>query len=876
MNYSENNVSKTRKNLSSSSSKMKKKATSTTARIFFIGLISLMLMCFFLGIGAVKGIIDDAPDIQSVNIVPSGYATFIYDSNGNQLQKLTAPTSNRMSVSIDKIPMDLQHAVVAVEDERFYEHNGIDVQGIIRAFFVGVSNGFKFTEGASTITQQLLKNNVFTNWTQESTMIEKFERKFQEQYLAIQLENAIQDKQIILENYLNTINLGAGTYGVQAASQKYFNKNVQDLTLSECTVLAGITKNPSKYNPITHPERNAERREEVLKHMVEQNYITEEQKQECLRDDVYTRIAIAQAEKEEEENKVYSYFIDELTEQVVQDLQDKKGYTEAQAYQALYSGGLRIYTTQDMAIQQICDEEYNNPENFPSKIEYGIDWALSITKADGTTENHSKEMMAKYFRETEDETFDLLFASEEDAQNHIDAYKAHVLAEGDTIIAERCSFTPEPQSSISIIDQHTGYVKAIIGGRGEKTASLTLNRATNTTEQPGSTFKIVSTYAPALDLYNMTLGTVYVDEPYEYSNGRPVKNASDSYRGETTIRDAIAYSTNIVAVKCLTDITPAAGLEMLKKFGFTTLSDTNDNVQPLALGGIYNGVKNIELTAAYAAIANNGTYIKPIFYTQILDQDGNVILENTPQTTQVIKESTAFLLTNAMKDVVNHGTGTALRLNNMAVAGKTGTTSDYRDLWFAGFTPYYTCSIWVGYDNNEVLPNTDVYRTYHKTLWRKIMSRIHEELPYQDFETPDSIKRATICKGTGQLANMYCEDTITEYFAAETVPGSSCTTHIFVPTPTPTLTPTPTPTLTAAPTPPSTGGDTSTDGDTSTGGDTSTNNTPSPETPPPSVPTQAPSPPENNNNDDTNSEETATPQNEALMINIPPSTAENE
>lgn len=270
MNYSENNVSKTRKTLSSSSPKIKKKATSTTARIFFIGFISLFLMCFFIGIGAVKGIIDDAPDIENVNIVPSGYATFIYDADGNQLQKLTAPTSNRMSVSLDKIPEELQHAVVAVEDERFYEHNGIDIQGIIRAFFVGVSNGFKFTEGASTITQQLLKNNVFTNWTQESTLVEKFKRKFQEQYLAIQLEKEIQDKEVILENYLNTINLGAGTYGVQAASQKYFNKNVQELSLSECTVLAGITKNPSKYNPITHPEWNAKRREEVLKHMVEQ------------------------------------------------------------------------------------------------------------------------------------------------------------------------------------------------------------------------------------------------------------------------------------------------------------------------------------------------------------------------------------------------------------------------------------------------------------------------------------------------------------------------------------------------------------------------------------------------------------------------------
>lgn len=800
MNFGEQNVTKTRKEMASNSAKAGKKAVVTIARVFFISFITVSLVVFCLGLGMIKGIIDGAPDISEVNIVPSGYATFVYDSNGNQLQKLSAPNANRMSVSIDKIPEDLQHAVVAIEDERFYEHNGIDMRGIVRAFYVGITSGFKRTEGASTITQQLLKNNVFTNWTEESNILESLKRKFQEQYLALQLEKELQNKDIILENYLNTINLGAGCYGVQAAAQKYFRKDVHDLTLSECTVIAGITQNPSKYNPINHPDYNAERREKVLKHMVEQGYITEEERAEALADDVYSRIAAAQ-ELEKHENTVYSYFIDELTAQVVDDLVNKKGYTESQAYQLLYSGGLRIYTTQDPGIQKICDEEYKNPENFPEKVEYGLDWALSVTKPDGSTVNYSQEMLATYFRQNEDPYFDLLFSSEEDAQNHVDTYKAAVMEAGDTLLAERCNFIPEPQSSLTIIDQHTGYVKAIIGGRGEKTASLTLNRATDTYRQPGSTFKILSTYAPALDAKGMSLATVYTDEPTEYSNGRPVQNATANYyQGDMTIRSAITQSINTIAVQCITDITPQLGIEYLKKFGFTSISDENDCYQPLALGGIYNGVSNLELSAAYAAIANNGQYIKPIFYTKILDQNGEVILDNTPETTRVLKESTAYLLTSAMEDVVTKGTGQSTRLDNMVSAGKTGTTTSYRDVWFAGYTPYYTCVIWAGYDNQEVLPSEGIYHEYHKILWQKIMTRIHADLPRATFTAPSSVEKITVCSETGLLPNMLCPRSF-EYFAVDTAPTEKCMVHKLVVTPTPTPTETPTATPETTPTP---------------------------------------------------------------------------
>lgn len=614
MNYGKKSVSKKRNSLISRTAMMGKRAHVSLIRVLFVALITICVVIGCTGIGAFRGIIDNAPDANDIDISPLGYATFLYDGDGNQLRKLTAPSSNRLPVSIDQIPLDLQHAVVAIEDERFYEHNGIDVRGILRAFVKNITSG-DLSEGASTITQQLLKNNVFTNWTQESTWLERFTRKIQEQYLAVEVEKNINNKNVILENYLNTINLGAGTYGVQAAARKYFNKDVWDLNLSECATLAGITQNPTQYNPIEHPEANAKRRKEVLDHMLDQGYITQEQYDQVINDDVYSGIQAAQVLNSETENTVYSYFEDELIDQVVNDLMNIKGYTRTQAQNLVYSGGLSIYTTQDARIQSILDEEYADPSNYPDYVQYALDYALTVKNPQGEEVNYSKEMLKLYFQ-NEDPEFDLLFDSQEEGQEYVDRYKASILADGSTVVAERVSFAPQPQSSMSVIDQHTGYVKAIIGGRGEKTASLTLNRATDTTRQPGSTFKILSTYAPALNEKGMTLATTFEDEPYNYPDGSPVNNASKSYGGTTTIRKAIQNSVNVVAVKCLEEVTPQLGLQYLDNFGFTTLAhgteadrDANGTVWtdanlPLALGGLTHGVTNVELCAAYAAIAN--------------------------------------------------------------------------------------------------------------------------------------------------------------------------------------------------------------------------------------------------------------------------------
>ena len=785
MNYGKKSTAKKRTALISRSSMMGKRARVSFIRVLFVSLIALCIAVTCLGVGSFRGVIDTAPDVDDIDIMPLGYATFLYDDAGNQIRKLAAPDSNRLPVTLEQIPVDLQHAVVAIEDERFYEHNGIDVKGILRAGMKALTTG-DFSEGASTITQQLLKNNVFTNWTSESTQLERFTRKIQEQYLAVQVEKKT-DKDTILENYLNTINLGAGSYGVQAAARQYFDKDVWDLNLSECATLAGITQNPTKFNPIINPDSNRKRRKEVLQHMLDQNYITQDQYDEALADDIYSRIQAAQEKNSSTDNTVYTYFEDELTDQIINDLMNIKGYTKKQATNLLYSGGLKVYTTQDSKIQNILDEEYADPSNYPDTVQYELDYALTVTDPDGNQVNYSKEMLQLYFQ-NEDPDFDLLFDSPEDGQTYVDKYKASILANGSKVLAERVNFAPQPQSSMSVIDQHTGYVKALIGGRGEKTASLTLNRATDTTRQPGSTFKIVSTYAPALNEKGMTLATTFEDEPYEYPDGSPVNNATRSYNGTTTIRTAIQNSINVVAVKCLEKVTPDLGLKYLDNFGFTTLAhgteadkDANGNIWSdanlaTALGGITRGVTNVELCASYAAIANGGNYIKPIYYTKILDHNGNVLIENTAAERSVIKESTAFLLTSAMEDVVKQGTGTACQLDNMPVAGKTGTTEAYNDLWFVGYTPYYTCAVWSGYDNNEKLP--DYARNFHKALWKKVMTRIHEGLPSKEFEKPASVEKLSVCEETGLLPRAGCP-VITEYFDVGTMPTEYCDQHFY-------------------------------------------------------------------------------------------------
>lgn len=782
MNYGKEGAKRQAKKMSAKSPRVLRKFKVVCYKLLLVFAFALVVGVAFTGFGVYKGIIDSSPAIDAMDVTPTGFLSTVLDTEGNTTATLVASGANRVYVTIDEIPEDLQHAFVAIEDARFYEHNGIDVKGIIRAGVKGILSGGHFSQGASTITQQLLKNNVFTTWTTDKGFA-KVVRKLQEQYLAVELEKKVQDKNWILENYLNTVNLGQNSLGVQAAAMRYFNKDVSELTLSECAVIAGITQSPERLNPISHPEKNAERREEVLRNMEEQGYISGEEKERALADNVYKRIKKVNIKKTEESSQINSYFVDEVTNQVLEDLQTMLGYTKADAYKALYNSGLTIYSTQDPKIQAICDEEVNNSENYVVQPQISFNYRLSVQKADGNIENYDEHTMLAYYQAS-NTAYNINFASEEEALSAIEAYKAEIMEPGDTIPegGEYLHYTLQPQAAMTIIDQSTGEVKAIVGGRGDKVANRTLNRATDSTRQPGSTFKVLAAYAPALDGAGMTLATVEDDAPYTYANGTPLKNYDKRYRGFTDFRTAITYSINVVAVKCLTDIGVDNSYSYLEDFGFTTLKDS-DRVQSLALGGLTNGVTNLELTAAYATIANQGTYIKPRFYTKILDHEGNVLIDNTAQTKSVLKETTAWLLTDAMKDVITIGTGKLCNFEGMTLAGKSGTTTKSRDALFAGYSPYYTCVVWGGFDDNT--PQTTT--SYAKLIWKAVMQRLHEGLEDKDFAMPDGIVTCSVCKKSGKLAkNGLCNcdprgsQVTTEYFAAGTEPTEYCDAHVAV------------------------------------------------------------------------------------------------
>ncbi len=781
MNYGKKSAQKQSEKLSGKRAKNKKRFGIT-----FIKTVLVCILCI-IAVGVVGGglyavkLIKQCPDISEVNISPNGFSTTVYDSAGNEIETLAASGSNRTYVTIDEIPKDLQHAFVAIEDERFYKHNGIDLRGIIRAGFTGIISGGKKMQGASTITQQLLKNNYFTTWTSEHTLKDSINRKVQEQYLAVQLEK-VEDKDTILENYLNTINLGQNTLGVEAASERYFNKSVSELTLSEDAAIAAITQNPSKYNPITNPKDNATRRKKVLKKMLELGYIKQAEYDEALEDNLYDRIQIVNAQAESSAST--SYFVDALTDEVAKDLMDQKGYTEAQAYQMLYSGGLTINSTQDSAIQTICEEEVNNNANYSDHVLHSFSYRLTVTKKDGSYQNYSEQTMLTYYQ-AQNPNYDINFSSEEECKEAIEKYKSEIMEEGDTIAdgGEKITYTLQPQAAISVIDQATGHVVALVGGRGDKMASKTLNRATNITRQPGSCFKIIGCYAAALDAGGLTLASVQDDAPTSYANGTPLHNYDNKYRGFTTIRDAIISSMNVVTVKNLTQIGTGLGFEYAEALGISTL-EPGDNNQTLCLGGLTHGVTDLELTASYATIANGGDYNKPVLYTQVLDHNGNVLLDNTQNTSkEVLKETTAWLLTNAMQDVITSGTGSGAGLPNMPTAGKTGTTTKNRDTVFAGYTPYYTAAVWGGYDDNT----EQTYTAYSKLIWHSVMQRIHENLPRKEFTQPSGIVTATVCKKSGKLAiEGVCDAdprgsmVYTEYFDKDSVPTETCDHHVKV------------------------------------------------------------------------------------------------
>lgn len=796
MNYGKDEVSRKLRQTNSRTEKITAKMVLLFLKIILVFFALCVILTASLGYGVLKGIIDAAPEIDVASIEPSGFATMVYDSEGNLTETLVKSGANRMEATYEELPQCLIDAFVAIEDARFWTHKGVDLRSMMRAA-VGILTGDSSAGGGSTLTQQLIKNNVFSGGN-ETTFGEKLERKIQEQYLAIQLEKTM-DKKIILKNYLNTINLGNNTLGVKSAAQRYFDKDVSELTLSEATVIAGITQNPSRFNPLseTGRQKNEEKRRVILQYMYEQDKISKEEQEEALADDVYSRIKNVDIVTKESQTP-FSYFTDELVEQVMTALQEKKGYTETQAYNLLYSGGLEIYTTQDPDLQAIVDEEVNNPANYDVAY-YSVDYRLSIQHEDGTTTNYSNESMKKYFRsDLGQSSYNGLFRSQEAAAEAVEQYRTAMTKEGDTVIGEVLHYVLQPQASFVLIDHTTGYVKAISGGRGEKEVSRSLNRATNTLRQPGSTFKVITAFAPALDTCGATLSTVYYDAPFTVGT-KTFKNwyGNKGYMGYSTIRDGIVYSMNIVAVRCMMEtVTPQLGVEYARNFGITSLTDTDYNAAT-ALGGITKGVSNLELTASYATIANGGIYTKPLFFTKILDHNGKVLLENEPETKRVLKDSTAFLLTDALRESMEssrmyatagvnlNSTSAVANIPGMSNAGKSGTTTSNNDIWFVGFTPYYTGGIWSGCDDNQKISAIGSSTSYHKQIWKKIMTRVHEGLADTGFPVPSSIETAEVCRKSGMLPSPgVCQydrrgsAVRTEYFAKGTIPTEVCDHHV--------------------------------------------------------------------------------------------------
>ena len=594
--------------------------------------IFILVMAAGIGIGFVTANINAKPDIAG-DIRPPA-SSQIYDAAGNELANIHS-TENRMPVKIEQIPIALQQAFVAVEDARFYEHKGVDPRGLARAIYTNLKDN-EIAEGGSTITQQLAKNAYLT---QERTL----KRKIQEVFLALQLEKQY-TKQEILELYLNQIYFGQGAYGVQAAAKTYFGKNIEELNLSECAMLAGIPKSPNYYSPFNNIKAAIERRNTVLDQMQKYNYIRSSEAAEAKK----FEIVLAQ-QNQPEEQKDAAYFLNYVTQLVI----------EKYGADALYKEGLKIYTTIDMDIQRMA-------------------------------ENSLLETLPNYSTD----------------------------ANG----------LQQPQGALVAIDPKTGYIKAMVGGRGTDQ----FNRATMAERQPGSAFKPF-VFAAALE-NNFTPDTTIEDSPLNIDGWRP-QNDNGTFRGTVTLRTVATHSMNVPTVKIAQSLGMDKPIFYAQEMGITTFvldGEPNDRNFATSLGGMTKGVTPLEIASAYCTFANGGVYMPHIAITKILDRNGRILEEVTPEGKAVISQQSAADLTSMLEDVISRGTGKNANIGRPA-AGKTGTTSDYKDAWFVGYTPDLVAAVWVGNDDNSNLPGIMGGQT-PAYIWSSFMKKALANVPVHDFD----------------------------------------------------------------------------------------------------------------------------------------------
>lgn len=619
--------------------------------------------------------------------------------------------ANRTWVKYEDIPKNLIHACIAIEDKRFEDHQGVDWVTTLKAcvkMFLGRGEA-----GGSTITQQLVKN---ITGRDEVTV----RRKLVEIFSALELEKKYTKKQI-MELYLNVIALGENCEGVESASQVYFGKSVSELDLAECAALIGITNNPSIYDPYINADKNKERQVIILDQMLEQKYITQEQHDTAVAEELVLHNASGEASGDED---YYSYFEDQVINDVVRDLSEKTGYDQTIVRKMLMTGGYKIYSTLNPDVQAAVEEVYQNLDNIPNTAS-----------------------------------------------------------------------SQQLQSGIVIIDNKTGDVVAVAGGVGEKQGSLILNRATQSYLSPGSTIKPVSVYAPALELGLITPATVMDDTPYSFTDARHWPKNSDSiYRGLMNINEAVGLSINTIPVKLVAQMTPEYSFEFAKeKMGLSTLvssyvnaaGDTFSDVDlaPLAMGGLTKGVTVKAMAQAYATFANEGVYREARTYTKVVDSDGKVVLDNTQQSHVAMKDMTAWYITYMLENTVESGTGTAAQIENMTVAGKTGTTTSDFDRWFAGYTPYYTGVVWCGYDDPEEVVLTDSSTNPAIVLWQKVMEQVHDGLANKEFNKPTNVVECTVCRDSGLLMTDACREdprgsrAVTVELSLYDVPTQNCDVH---------------------------------------------------------------------------------------------------
>ncbi len=659
-------------------------------------------------------------------------------------------SENRIWADLEQIPKNLQKAVVAIEDKRFYKHKGVDWHGTARAIFRTIFGGS--VQGGSTITQQLVKNVTGDN---QNTV----KRKVMEIYRAQELEKRY-EKDEILEAYLNEVYFGYSCYGVVTASLKYFNKDVSELSLAECASLIAITNNPSLYDPLQTDwglENNRTRQLLVLGAMLEQGKIDQAAydaaKEENVvfsngytilggrvdvdtdkKDDTDTDGGDEQPEEETETaTSSQSYFTDAVIEDVAAALVEKYGLTDStnpvtgkvttafeQGVNMVYGKGYKIYTTQNPDYQQIAEEVCADTSNLP--------YTSSYTNSYGEKE------------------------------------------------------TEQLQVGMTIVDPYTGYVVAMVGGAGVKQYDRGWNWATSA-RQCGSAIKPISVYAPALDDGTINGASTIDDYPVMVLNGSVYpKNANGRYKGLTPLHTAIARSTNTCAVRVVQEYGTSRSYDfMTNKLGFTTLTSQDaQQVGNMGLGGLDRGVTTEEMAAAFAAFANEGIYTAPRTFVRVEDADGNVILENEAKAAVAMKDTTAALMNSLLQEVINGGTGYEGRISGMHVAGKTGTTNNDQDRYFVGYTPYYSCAVWVGYVHNQRIVASG---NPAASMWQKVMSRIHAELPDKDFFSCSGLTYVKVCADSGLLATDSCAEdcrgsrVYSALVAADNAPSAYCNMH---------------------------------------------------------------------------------------------------